>query len=76
MLYWPLAAGNNRVIVSRLLYMSMKFESRRWGTTSRFHARLHVHHQDPNHFNCLLENLSVVDGAEHVAEHNRLRRRR
>ena len=54
----------------------MKFGSRRWETTSRFHSSLHVHHHDSNHFNCLLENLSVVDGAEHVAEHNRSRRRR
>ena len=75
---WPGAPrGEGRVIVSRLLGMSLLFNEDRWSAQeySRFDDDLHVHHLDDNHPNCLLGNLSVEVGPQHIAYHNRWRRR-
>ena len=76
---WPRAPrGSAKVIVSRLLGMSMFFNEARWAAQgfSRFSQDLHVHHLDDHHANCFLCNLEVELRARHVAYHNRQRRRR
>ena len=74
--HWPRAPrGRGRVIVSRLLGMSLLFREDVWGAQGycRFDSRLHVHHVDGQHANCFLKNLRVEVGSVHVAEHNRAR---
>lgn len=76
---WPRAPrGSSKVIVSRLLGMSMFFDESRWTAQglSRFSQDLHVHHLDDRHTNCFLRNLEVEFRPRHVAHHNRQRRRR
>ena len=73
---WPCAPrGRGRVIVSRVLGMSLLFPAAVWMAQGyhRFDPRLHVHHVDGQHANCFLNNLRVEVGAYHVAEHNRAR---
>ena len=73
---WPRAPRNRgRVVVSRVLGMSLLFIADAWRQQGyeRFDARLHVHHVDGEHANCFLGNLRVVVVSEHVAEHNRAR---
>jgi hypothetical protein len=70
---WPRAPrGRGRVIVSRLVGMSLFFDADRWRYLGyeRFCQALHVHHMDDVHEHCLLSNLSVEIGSEHVARHN------
>jgi hypothetical protein len=73
---WPRAPrGEGRVIVSRLLGMSLCFDADVWHQQgfNRFDARLHVHHADDVHFNNFMDNLEVTEGGPHVGEHNRRR---
>lgn len=73
---WPRAPrSRGRVIVSRLIGMSLFFRVARWDPLFRFDQRLHVHHRDHDHSNCFLNNLEVKLASEHVALHNRHRRR-
>ena len=72
-LNWPRAPrGRGRVIVSRLVGMSLFFDVHRWRYLGheRFCQALHVHHVDDVHEHCLLNNLSVEVGSEHVGRHN------
>jgi hypothetical protein len=73
---WPGAArGLERVIVSRLIGMSMLFDGSRWHQQgyARFDRRLVVHHLDHVHENCHIRNLVVGVASDHVAHHNRCR---
>ena len=73
---WPRAPrGTGRIIVSRLLGMSLNFNEEEWLRQGyrRFDQRLHVHHDDDVHANCFLRNLVVTVGRVHVAMHNRER---
>ena len=73
---WPRAPRRRgRVIVSRLLGMSLSFNEEDWFRQGyhRFDERLHVHHDDDVHYNCFLRNLVVIVGGDHVAMHNRER---
>jgi hypothetical protein len=69
---WPRAGSDGRVIVSRLLGMSLFFDADHWGRTalSRFDKNLVVHHVDGVHQNCFLRNLEVMYKPLHTAFHN------
>ena len=76
--HWPGAPdAQRRIIVSRLIGMSLFFRRGYWHDLEffRFDSRLHVHHRDGDHSNCFLNNLQVITASEHAALHNRLRRR-
>ena len=67
---WP-GARRQRVVVSRLLGMSLLFRRRAWQALGlgRFHKELVVHHRDEVHENSLLNNLQVMSRREHAREH-------
>ena len=72
---WPGAGDGGRVVVSRMLGMSLLFDSDHWSRTGmhRYHKDLVVHHKDEQHENCFLGNLEVKYRPLHTAEHNRQR---
>ena len=73
---WPRAGrGQGRVVVSRMVGMSLLFDAQRWAQHGygRFHQKLHVHHLDDIHENCFMNNLCVVLDADHIGDHNRRR---
>lgn len=75
---WPkVHRGQGRVVVSRIIGMSLLFDPQRWAEHGygRFHPKLHVHHVDGIHENCFLNNLCVVLGKDHIGDHNHRRRR-
>jgi hypothetical protein len=75
-LNWPRAPrGRGKVVVSRIVGMSLFFDTDRFGRRGiqRYDAGIHVHHIDDVHENCLLRNLQVCMGSEHVSHHNRRR---
>ena len=74
-LNWPGAGDGGRVVVSRLLGMSLLFDKDHWSRAAlcRYDQRLVVHHKDDRHENCFLGNLEVKYRPLHTAEHNRQR---
>ena len=74
---WPGAKGHSggRVVVSRILGMSLLYDARAHMGIPRFDSRLHVHHRDGNHANCLLSNLEVKTAQDHIRGHRGSRRR-
>lgn len=74
---WKKAKPKNeqRVEVSRILVMSLKFDAACWAfdRLPRFSDDLHTHHIDGHHTNCLLSNLKVKHAPPHIGDHNRTR---
>ena len=72
---WPGAGDDGRVIVSRLIGMSLLLDAGSWATRGfgRFNQGLVVHHLDHCHENCFLGNLAVEERGPHVGQHNRER---
>ena len=75
---WPGTQGCRKVILSRILGMSLFFDEAAWGRAGcrRSDSRLHVHHVDGTHENMFLNNLKVISSEEHARHHARGRRRR
>ena len=74
---WPARGGRpRRVVVSRLLGMSLFFDEQRWARAgrARYERSLDVHHVNGDHRACFLANLAVEEKSEHQALHQRRRR--
>ena len=71
-LNWPGAGDGGRVVVSRMLGMSLLFDKDHWARTGlcRYSKDLVVHHRDDQHENCFLRNLEVKYKPLHTACHN------
>ncbi len=73
---WPGAGARGKVVVSRLLGMSLMFDAPFW-TSQGFtlnDQRLVVHHRDDQHGNCFLNNLVVDTRPSHSSFHARSQR--
>ena len=73
---WPGAGNRGKIVVSRLIGMSLLFDATFWGSQGyvRNDERLIVHHRDGRHQNCFVNNLVVDKNRDHRHFHARSQR--